>query len=464
MKKRERFSPTHLFWLLVGAAAAVMFVFNCLTPFVADDFTFAFSYRTGERLTGIVDVLQSQLYHYFTWSGRFIIKTLDQWFTTKPKLLFNLCNTLVYVGLALLVYLAAKGRRAKKDPRLLLLIFLSFWMVAPVYGQTNLWMCGSFNYLWASFFCFSAAMPYLLYLHAPFASRRWMPAVSLLLGLVGGWSSENTSAGLLVLMVLSLGWMLFADKKIPAWAVTGFVGALAGFALLILAPGNYQRQDTSPDSRGLLTIFATRFLTALDMLWQHGLPLLLVFAVLYWLLWLQKPGAKALFLPTALLLAGLGANFAMVLSPVYYPRSTHGVLLFFTAACAACLARLDGKALRPLLGACTACLAVAACFQLVWAGYDIASFWTMHRTREALILEEKAQGVTDIVSYSIEPYTRWCAGYGLPDLRPDPDNWISADMARYYELNSLRSEESRTYPFPGWTNETYAAGLSEPSE
>ena len=151
--RRSRFSfppaSRTLFWLLVAAAAAVMLLFNCLTPFVADDVTFAFSYRTGERLTGLWDVLQSQTWHYMTWSGRFLIKSLDQWFTIQPKLLFNVCNTLVYVGLALVVYLAAKGRRAPAEPQLLLFIFLSFWMVSPVFGQTNLWMCGSFNYLYS---------------------------------------------------------------------------------------------------------------------------------------------------------------------------------------------------------------------------------------------------------------------------------------------------------------------------
>lgn len=449
--------------LLVAAAAAVMLLFNCLTPFVADDFTFAFSYRTGQRLTGLWDVLQSQTYHYFTWSGRFLIKTLDQWFTIQPKPLFNLCNTAIYIGLALLVYLAAKGRRASRDPQLLLFIFLSFWMVSPVFGQTNLWMCGSFNYLWASFFCVAAALPFALQLHSPLGRRPWLPVVCFFVGLVGGWSSENTSAGLLVLMVLALGWELVQNRKAPLWMFTGFAGALLGFGLLILAPGNYQRQDAAPDPRGLVTILATRFLTAINMLWDYGLPLLVIFALLFWLLWLQKPAPRVLFLPLALLAAGLGANFAMVLSPVYYERSTHGVFVFLTAACAAALAGLDRSRLRPLLGAGAAVLALTACFQLVWAGYDIASFWMMHQTREAELLAQKQQGQTQVVSYSIEPYTRWCAGYGLPDLRTDPEDWICSDMARYYGLDSLYASEAHTYPFPGRSNNALETGLPEES-
>ena len=62
-----------------------MFMLNTLTPYVADDYTFAFSYATGERLSGVFSVLESQWFHYFHWSGRFIIKCLAQGFTLLPK-------------------------------------------------------------------------------------------------------------------------------------------------------------------------------------------------------------------------------------------------------------------------------------------------------------------------------------------------------------------------------------------
>lgn len=458
-KRPARTAAAKLFRGLALAVFLIMLLLNCLTPLVADDYTFAFSYLTGERLTGIGDVLASQYHHYFTWSGRFLIKCLAQWFTIPPKIVFNLCNAAVYTGLGLLIYWLAKGRRKARDPLLLLLIFLSLWEIAPVFGQTSLWMCGSCNYLWATFFCLAALLPFGLYLRAPFAARRWLPFASFAAGLVAGWSSENTSAGLLVALVLTVGFVLCTEKKAPLWMWSGLAGALLGFALLILAPGNYLRQDASPDPRGPLTILAVRLLTALDQLWNHGAVLLVLFAALYCLLWLQKPGAKALFWPAALALAGLAANFAMIASPVYYDRSTHGVFTFLTLACAACITEIALPALRP----CLVCFAAAACMaagvHLVGAVYDNASFYTMRSVREALLLEQKAAGVTEIEIYSIEPYTRFCAGRSLPDLREDPDDWICADTARYYGLDSLWATESRTFPFPGQSNGTYEKGL-----
>lgn len=447
-----------LFWSLAATVFAVMLVLNCLTPLIADDYTFAFSYATGQRLTGPADVLTSQWYHYFHWSGRFFIKCLAQWFTTLPKVIFNLLNAAVYTGLGLAVYLLAKGRRKRRDPLLLLLIFVALWEISPVFGQTNLWMCGACNYLWATFFCVIALLPFGFYLHAPFKTRRWLPLASCATGLLAGWSSENTSAGLLVALVLAVGFVLITEKKAPLWMWTGLAGTLAGFAFLILAPGNYQRQDAAADSRGPLTVLAVRFLTALEQLWQHGLVLLVAFAALYCLLWLQKPGARTLFWPAVLFLAGLGANFAMVLSPVYYPRSTHGPFTLLTLACAACIARLSLPMFRKALCMAAAGACVAAGVHLVWAGYDIASFATMRSVREASLLAQKAAGQTRIETYAIEPYTRWCAAYGLPDLREDPADWVCADTAKYYGLEALWASGARTYPFPGFSNEAYETG------
>ena len=155
-------------------------------------------------------------------------------------------------------------------------------------------------------------------------------------------------------------------------------------------------------------------------------PLLLVFAALFVLLWLQKPDLSALAWPVILLLGGLGANFAMILSPFYYERSTHGVFSLLTVACAACLAQLNGLPLRRLAAMAAACVSLVCVFDLFGAGYDIASYWMMSRTRETLILAEAARNDgAAIVTYGIEPYTRWCGAYGLPDIRENGEDSIA---------------------------------------
>ena len=450
------------FCLLAGAVFLVMLLFNCLTPYIADDFTFAYAFDTGLRLQSLPQLLQSLAFHYMEWTGRVVVKFFAQGFTMLPKIVFNLCNAAAYLALGLVVYRLALGRRSGRyDLAAFVLIEAALWEISPAFGQTNLWMCGACNYLWATLGCLAFLLPWRYYLQKPFAARRGMAAAMAAGGLFAGWLSENTSAGLLVCLVLCIAFLLWQKQKAPLWMYTGLSGALAGFAILILAPGNYNRAGDFADSSPFLTKYAVRFFNCLNMLWDYALPLLLAFAALYLLLWLQKPGAAALVWPMILLLGGLGANFAMILSPFYYTRSTHGVFGLLTAACAACLVQLDGAALKKLFAVAAACVSVVCVFDLFAAGYDIASYWMMSRNRETQILAEAAEGENaDIVTYGIEPYTRWCGAYGLPDIRESDEDSIGLARNKWYGVAGLTADEARTYPFPGHTNAAYEAGLA----
>lgn len=460
--KRRRIA----FLLLTGAVFAVMLVFNCLTPYIADDFTFAYAFDTGLRLHSLPQLLQSLAFHYMEWTGRVVVKFFAQGFTMLPKIVFNLCNAGAYLALGLVIYRLARGRRSGRyDLAAFVLIEAALWEISPAFGQTNLWMCGACNYLWASLGCLAFLLPWRYYLQKSFLAGPRMTAGMAVAGLLAGWLSENTSAGLLVCLVLCIGYLVWQRQKVPGWMISGLTGALVGFAVLILAPGNYNRADDFVDNSPFLTKYAVRFFNCLNMLWNNALPLLLVFAALYVLLWVQKPGRTALAWPVILLLGGLGANFAMILSPFYYDRSTHGVFSLLTAACAACLVQLNGARLQKLFAVAAACVSVVCVFDLLGAGYDIASYWMMNRTREEQIVAEASEnGGAAIVTYGIEPYTRWCGGYGLPDIRENGEDAIALSRAKWYGVASLTADEVRTYPFPGHTNAAYEAGLEVSTE
>ena len=450
-----------VFCLMAAAVFAVMLLFNCLTPYIADDFTFAYAFDTGERLHSLPQLLQSLAFHYREWTGRVVVKFFAQGFTMFPKLLFNLCNAGAYLALGLVLYRLAVGRRTGRyDFVLFGLIQAALWEISPAFGQTNLWMCGACNYLWATLGCLAFLLPWRYHFQQPFVPRRWMPAVMAAAGLLAGWLSENTSAGLLVCLVLCIGWLLLKKQTVPLWMWSGLGGALVGFVILIAAPGNYNRNDVAPDTRPLLTQLAVRLFQCLNMLKDYALPLLLVFAALYTLLCLQNGRAEPW--PLILLMGGLGANFAMLLSPVYYERSTHGVFSLLTAACAACLAALDGKALRKAAAAAAACAAVVCSFHLLEAGYDIASFWRMNSIRDTALRTEIATMEKPLAqtlsTYAIEPYTHWCGAYGLPEIREDDGDSIGLCRAKWYGVGSLVAQETRTYPFPGHANTAYEIG------
>lgn len=445
-----------------------MLLLNLLTPYIADDFPFAYAFDTGLRLQTLPQLLRSLAYHYHEWSGRVVVKFFAQGFTIFPKLVFDLCNSAAYLGLGLVIYRLARGRKSGRyDLLAFLLIEAALWEISPAFGQTNLWMCGACNYLWASLGCLAFLLPWRYYTQTPFDARWPMALGMAVAGMLAGWLSENTSAGMLVCLVLAISSQTVRRRRVPVWMWTGFGGAVVGFLLLITARGNYNRASFYGDYESLLTRYAVRFFNCLNMLKDYALPLLFAFAILFALLCFESFAQRrieALCWPVILLLGGLAANFAMILSPDYYERSTHGPFTLLTAACAACLVQLNGRTLRRALVCGTACLGIVCGIHMLEAGYDIASYAVMYQTRDTLLRQEAAAlspqeaGSTVLTTYAIEPYTHWCAAYGLPDIREDTEDSIGLCRARWYGVGGIVASETHTYPFPGHTNAAYEAG------
>lgn len=465
MAQTKKPFSSRMFRLVAGLVFCWMLLLNCLTPYLADDYTFAYAFDTGERLHSLPQLISSLVFHYHEWSGRVIVKFFAQGFTMFPKLLFNVCNAGMFMALGLVLYKLAVGRRSQKaDWLALALIYAALWEISPVFGQTNLWMCGACNYLWATVGCCAFLLPWRYYLQQPFASTARMAAGMALAGLLAGWLSENTSAGMLVCLVLVGAVVFKRERRLPAWMATGLAGALVGFALLIAARGNFNRASGFSDYDSLLTRYAMRFFACLNMLKYYALPLLFSFAILFLLLCFARQDAvKADLLWPLILLAGaLGANFAMIGSHDYYPRSTHGVFALLAAACAACLVQLNSKAFRRGLACLSACVGIVCGIHMLEAGYDIASYWMMDHVRTQTLRQEISEldepAAANIISYGIDPYTKWCGAYGLPDIRENGEDSLALGRARWFGVTSITATETRTYPFAGHTNETYAAG------
>lgn len=434
--------------LLCGAVFLWMLLLNLLTPYLADDFPF--SYNFGNRqapLTSLSQLLSGLAFHYMEWSGRIIVKFFAQGFTMLPKVVFDICNAGMFTLLGIL--LCAAARPGKPSFKLLAAAYLGLWHFSPVFGQTNLWMCGSCNYLWATVGCMAYLLVWLRYLEKPFAAGKLLPLWMGLGGFVAGALSENTSAGMLAGLVLVIAALLLLKRRPPLWMLTGLVGALVGFAFLILAPGNSNRKDVGVDTRTPLTRLAVRLLTCCDMLERYALPLLAVILLLGAAVWFQRQDWKVLLVPAILLVSGVAANFAMVGSPVYYERSTHGVLTLLVACAVALLARLDTLKWKQLTAALLLVTCLPTAFSMVYAGYDVASFWMMDRQRTQLIQDEIADGNREVITYAIACYTPYCGAYGLPDIRTDSGDSIG--LMRSWKLGaiSIVADEVHTYPFPG---------------
>ena len=95
MKKSQPSSRTVRYGLLLFVFA-VMLVLNHFTPYLADDFTFSYSFADRDVLSSPFILLRSLYYHYMEWSGRVVVKFFAQLFTIPPKWVFDVCNAAMF--------------------------------------------------------------------------------------------------------------------------------------------------------------------------------------------------------------------------------------------------------------------------------------------------------------------------------------------------------------------------------
>ena len=125
---------SRMFRLVAGLVFCWMLLLNCLTPYLADDYTFAYAFDTGERLHSLPQLISSLVFHYHEWSGRVIVKFFAQGFTMFPKLLFNVCNAGMFMALGLVLYKLAVGRHSQKEDWLALALRSALYLARPICG------------------------------------------------------------------------------------------------------------------------------------------------------------------------------------------------------------------------------------------------------------------------------------------------------------------------------------------
>lgn len=75
---KQKSLSSRMFRLVAGLVFCWMLLLNCLTPYLADDYTFAYAFDTGERLHSLPQLISSLVFHYHEWSGRVIVKFLPR--------------------------------------------------------------------------------------------------------------------------------------------------------------------------------------------------------------------------------------------------------------------------------------------------------------------------------------------------------------------------------------------------
>ena len=415
--------------LLLAVIGVTMFLLNAHTPLMMDDYDYSFSWSTGERISGVSDILASQAVHYRIWGGRSVAHFLAQLFLYLGKPVFNAANALMYLLLLLeIVYLGGK-REARWDWRLLMIAHVVLFFAVPFFGVVFLWLDGACNYLWGT----ALALVPLIIARSERENgffdtdsvRGWL---ALPLCFLAGWTNENTACGVLAACFLLMIWDAWRGRKVRAWRIAAFAAQALGVAVLLLAPGNFAR-PSEPGGRGMIMELLYRAaVVSYCALRYAGIPALAAIALLA-VACRGKHPVRMEWLSVLCVSAFLSA-YALVGSPQISDRTFTGVLALALAALlslCADLMNIPGKR-DGAIGLLLLLLVVSgAGFALA----DVRAHEAAWLAQEERILSAAAAGDLQTAVSSVPSESRFTMSIALEQ---DASQWPNSTLSRYYGI------------------------------
>lgn len=407
-------------------------------------------------MESVSQIIDSQIGHYQVMNGRSITHALAQAFLLAGDDAFNFINVIFFLLLLYLIYYHACGSfknfSIAKFSMIAMLLFLS----CPAFGQSFLWITGAANYLYGILIILCVLLPYRRQANGnasayPLFLEILIAIVYFILGIVAGWTNENTSVAMIVMIIGYIVFFHINSIKIHAWNITGGIGGIVGCALILTSPGTASRLDAAGGSGGIIAWLKRFVFYSCDMFVNLHLGLLF-FSILFILYIYQKQArlvkrslqeAAVIFaecgVTSIYLLGFLASVYSMIISPQFPDRAWSGpiaVFLIFMISLSSLVDMSDSKAklgkkvaIGFVLILCTSTY-INAYFEL--KNVDAAYRERVSAIETALSSNEERIEIPNICGWS--GYSCYSAS---GDLNSDSSKWPNTAIAKYYEIDEI---------------------------
>lgn len=436
MKKifKRSFTKRKQCFLILTLIFLLMLILNLLTPLLADDYSYSFG--LDGRIHNFWDIILKQVNHYFTWGGRSVAHTIGQTFLLFPKWVFSLFNSFVYTTLVFLIYLHTSNKSS--EPFALIIIHLLLWFTLPVFGQTCLWLIGSCNYLWTMVIILLFLLP--LNKKIDMDDSLFMIIGMFILGVLAGWSNENTSFGLLVVSFILVIYHKknLKNEKLKIWNLSALIGVLIGFILMIIAPGNFVRNDEFVDNTFIVFKILKRAISASSGIITYLLPLFIIFVIFMSIVIYHKK--KVNYKSIVFVLGAFFAVYSMCLSPTFPLRAWFGVIVFFIMSIMVLYSDVINyhKIYSFIVCDIVIIFTFIFCGQYINTVFSINELRYVWNFRVTYIEKQKKKNKLDVEVGGYFTDNTHNPAYDLADITSDCDGWPNTSIAGYYGLKSIR--------------------------
>lgn len=427
-----------IFKMVMALVFFIMLVLNRLTPMIADDYNYCYSFNSGARISGITDIVMSMRGHYEILNGRIFAHSIVQFILMYDLLIFDILNAIMFVLLGYLVYRFVVLDKCKQVT-LLVIIYGTLFIKIPTFGQTVLWLDGSINYMWTMIVMLLFVLPYRYYAESEKRHSWYFSLLMCIAGFFAGSCNENTSPATLLGASILMGYMLYRKVKLKLWMFLGLIFGVIGFIWMITAPANQVRGDTSFSWLQIKdrVVNITQFIRA-----QTG-TLFVVILCLFVLAYIYQMRKEKIFIAGIMLIMSLASAYAMIFSPSFPTRAFMGTQIYMIIAGVIVFDELNIEwvsVAKKLVVTYMLCLLI---FQFILAFDSIMTTYLWFLERKEYIELEKEQGNTDIETFYIYSNNPYSVFYNLIDLIDDSSYWTNESFAKYYEINSITAREGK---------------------
>ena len=451
-----------IFYILLIAIFLMIAVYEFLTPNMSDDIIYG---DTVSEAGSFFDLFGQEYEHYMTHSGRNVAHFILRIFLyMKTKSVFNVVAAAAFTCLSLLMYENIDCRR-KYDFRLLCLVLLFLWFLDPAISNTVFWETGACNYLFTGTIAIGFCTYFRRHLSLDSNNTISLMIKMFFLGLLAGWCNENTSGGVILFCLILLVDKWLANNRncgfIRPWMITGLVGNLLGFGIMILSPGNFGRAEVAEEEHtGLLAIMA-RFLKIIINIKDNYFILVASFVVLLLFIYYMSADKKK-FLETTkymriLAFVALMTAFSLIAVPSSQLRTYYGAGLFMMMAVlngvgiVANTLFMSGSAsdkekglsytiLQTAISSLVAVWGLVLVFTYIEQGANLARIKREFDERDAYVWQQVEKGEMEVCVPRLRPQweNRYTFAYES-DISDDCDYWINLFYTSHYGIECLWS-------------------------
>lgn len=279
----------------------------------------------------------AQVNEHLHWSGKFIGHFMARVLLHGPTWLHPALTPVIFMGLVFSGVLLVLGAQWREKLRAWHVVTLAglVWFALPAFGTVYFWRTGTPDYGYSLAFATAFLVPYRFWIDKKEYRLPGGPAFALA-GFFAGCSNENVGMLVILTAICVAIYRFRSGKRVPLWAGAGIAGAIAGWLLMMTAPGNAVRLISLGGAEKIPVLSLdsfNRFLTFWSSQELEMLPYVLIGIVAMWLLRRQGRLRFSTVLPGLIFFVMAQVSLAaLVLSPST-PYRAMSTTFFYIALC-----------------------------------------------------------------------------------------------------------------------------------